>query len=1158
MKVVSFLFILRSPFKLIVYRAAVCLCQLIRVVYIVSHFFDVYFRLLLQIIENRFKKICNYTFFPYSGLKILFFQTLFLFLTTYVSGQNPLFQLLSPKQTNISFANPISEDENLNVLAYEYLYNGGGVAVGDINNDGLEDVLLTANSKPNKLYLNLGGMKFKDITKEAGVAGRSGAWKTGAAIADVNGDGLADIYLCYSGKVAEDLRKNQLFINQGNLKFSEKAKEYGLDDPGYSTQAAFFDFDNDGDLDMFLLNHNVKKYDNMELAKFRQETDEFAGNKLFENQNGHFIDVSKKAGIFQNPLTFGLGLAISDVNKDGFQDIYVTNDYNEPDYLYINNRNKTFTDKTSQSFRHLSQFSMGIDIADLNNDALPDIITLDMLPEDNRRQKLLQLQENYEAFDLMMSQGLYRQYMRNMFQLNNGDGTFSEIARFAGISNTDWSWCPLIADFDNDGYKDVFISTGYLRDYTNKDFLRYWGDYKVKKIIDHEPILLMDLVKAMPTTPFKNYIFKNNHDLTFSNKQTEWGFDKTAMSNGAVYADLDNDGDLDLIINNINEQASVYQNMSREQSNSSYLAVQLKGADKNTEAVGAKVLLYNDHHVQYQEVNPNRGYLSCVSTVLNFGLNDSKKADSLKIIWPDSSFQLLSNLNANQKLIIKQSGKSEKIKAITAQEENKLFSKTNNIIQYKHQVFDENDFKRQPLMLFMYSQTEPVIAKADVNKDGLEDVFITGDKNQPARIFLQKAGGKFEALQNVEIGDEGTSAVSAAVFFDANGDGSPDLYIAKGGYSVFEPNTSSLQDELYLNDGKGSFSLSKDALPDMSADSKSCVKPYDFDGDSDIDLFVGGRVIPGAYPVAPKSYLLKNEGNGKFTPVEVPFANVGMVTDAEWADLNKDGRKDLVLCGEMMPVMVFENTPSGFADKTNSYFSKPESGFWSAISITDINNDDLQDIIVGNLGSNTQIHASEKEPVELYYADFDGNGSIDPFLNFYIKGASYPFVSRDELNEQIYPMRKKFTSYKDYADATIGQIFSAEELSKANKLTVSETRSVCFINRSGKFEKSVLPSQAQFSFVSKIIINDFTGDGKKDILLFGNHTDNRLKIGSIDANYGCLLAGDEKGNFSYVDQLKSGLCVMGDVKSAEEISIDKQKYLFIGICNDELQCYKER
>jgi hypothetical protein len=479
-------------------------------------------------------------------------------------AQTPLFQLLPASATGIHFSNDIKETEELNVLNYEYFYNGGGVAAGDINNDGLVDLLFTANSKPCKLYLNLGGFKFKDITKEAGLEGRPNSWKTGVTMADVNGDGLLDIYICYSGKNASQ-RGNQLFINQGNLHFKEEAAEYGLNDSGYCTQAAFFDYDGDGDLDMFLLRHSVKKIDNMELASHREELDPLSGDKLYENQGGHhFVDVSKKAGLRQSPLTYGLGIAIADINKDGRPDVYVTNDYNEPDYLYINNGNGTFTDAAASSFRHLAQFSMGVDIADINNDALPDVLNLDMLPEDNRRQKLLQLQENYESFQLMTGQGLQEQYMRNMLQLNNGNGTFSEIGQLAGISATDWSWSPLLADFDNDGYKDLFITNGYLRDYTNKDFLRYWGDYKIRKAMDREPVQLMDLVQAMPSSVLKKYIFRNNGDLTFTNMQSSWGIDQGSVSSGAVYADLDNDGDLDLVVNNINQDAFVYRNMSRE------------------------------------------------------------------------------------------------------------------------------------------------------------------------------------------------------------------------------------------------------------------------------------------------------------------------------------------------------------------------------------------------------------------------------------------------------------------------------------------------------------------------------------------------------------------------------------------------------------------
>ena len=1085
-----------------------------------------------------------------------------------VMAQSPLFQLLTPKQTNIKFVNHISETENLNVLAYEYFYNGAGVAVGDINNDGLEDIFLVSNMNENKLYLNQGNMQFKDITKEAckELAGRPGGWKTGVTMADVNGDGWLDIYVCYSGKVSDDMRRNQLFINQGNGTFKEEAAAYGLDDKSYSTQAAFFDYDNDGDLDMFLLNHSVKKIDNMELASHRDEVDELAGDKLYENQNGHFVDVSKKVGITQNPLTFGLGICIADVNKDGWQDVYVTNDYNEPDYLYINNGNGTFRNVADKSLRYMSQFSMGVDIADFNNDALPDIITLDMLPEDNRRQKSLQLQENYESFSLMVNQGLNAQYMRNMLQLNNGmmssaggkgeAPTFSEIGQLAGISSTDWSWCPLFADYDNDGYKDLFITNGYLRDYTNKDFLRYWGDYKIKKAMDREPVLLMDLVQVMPSTTLPNYIFRNNHNCTFSNQQKQWGMDKPVISSGAVYADLDNDGDLDLVINNINENAFVYMNTARETTKAGYLSLTLRYKKPNLFALGTKVWVYNHGMVQYQEVNPTRGYLSCVTTKLHFGVDSASVIDSVKIMWPDHLVQVLTKVKANNLLAVNYEQPQPEPDDNPVYAAKPVFTPAANLFTYKHTDFSENDFKRQLLMLFMYSKTGPVIAKGDVNKDGLEDLFVSGDKNRPGKIYIQNTKGSFYEEPGSVIGDENTSATAAAAFIDVNGDGYTDLYVAKGGYSLFEPGTPALQDELYLNDGKGQLKPATGLLPDVSACSKSCVRPCDIDGDGDIDLFVGGRVIPGKYPMAPTSYILINDGKGHFSISSTPFDHIGMVTDAQWVDLDKDGRKDLVLCGEFMPITVFMNTPSGFIDKTSTWFNNMPKGFWFNLTVADIDGDGNDDIIAGNLGLNSCIHVSDKEPGELYYADFDNNGSIDPFFNFYIQGVSYPFVSRDELNEQIYPMRKKFNSYAAYAQATMKDIFSKEELDKAGKLSVTETRTLLLLNRNGKFVPADLPMEAQFSVVTNVIADDFNGDGKKDLLLLGNRSDNRLKLGSINSSYGCLLSGNGKGSFNYISQPLSGLCIKGDVKSATEIKVNNTKYIVVGVCNEALQFYK--
>ncbi len=1100
--------------------------------------------------------------------KMAALHLLFLACLLNAQAQQKLFKLLEPGQTGVRFENVINESENLNVLAYEYFYNGGGVAVGDINNDGLPDIFFVGNMKPNKLYLNLGNMKFKDITKEAcpELEGRRKGWKTGVTMADVNGDGLLDIYVCYSGKVDDDTRRNQLFINQGVsssgkdkgiVTFKEEAGKYGLDDKSYSTQAVFFDYDNDGDLDMFLLNHNVKSISNLELAKYRDDVDSLAGDKLYRNEgNGHFTDVSRQAGLHQNPLTFGLGVVVADINKDGWQDLYVTNDYNEPDYLYINNGDGTFKDVTKECFRHLPQFSMGVDIADYNNDGLPDIVNLDMLPEDNERQKKLQLQENYESFQLMVHQGLQKQYMHNMLQLNNGDGTFSEIAQLAGISNTDWSWSPLFADFDNDGYKDLFITNGYLRDYTNKDFLKYWGDYKIKKIIDHQPVVLMDLIRAMPSTKLPNYIFRNNRDLTFTNEVKNWGLETPSISNGAVYADLDNDGDLDLVVNNINQPAFIYQNMSRENEQSNFVSVQLKGSGQNTFAVGSKVYVYAGELKQYQEVNPVRGYLSCMSAVLNFGLGNAAVVDSLRIIFPDQKTILLQNQKANRHLFIDEKDAEERYAAPQKVPAKKYFTKDTGLINYSRAEFDENDFKRQQLMLFMYSKTGPVMAAADVDQDGLQDIFISGDGNNPGKIYMQQKDGSFKAADHLNIGDENRSAVSAATFFDANGDGYPDLYVAKGGYSLLKPGTAELQDEIYLNDGKGHLLLTQGLLPNITASSKGCVRACDYDNDGDMDLFVGGRIIPGQYPARPVSFLLTNDGTGHFTVTKTVFDSMGMVSDAQWVDLNNDGRKDLIICGEFMPVSVFINYPSGFINETSAYFPAGNNGFWNAITITDVNKDGKPDIVAGNLGLNSQIRCSMEEPGKMYYADFDGNGNIDPVFTFYIQGVSYPYVSRDELNNQIFAMRKRFASYESYSKATIHDIFTPQELAKADSLVVNELHTCLFINQDGKFVKKDLPVQAQFTYISEIIADDFDKDGNVDLLLLGNHSDNRLKLGSIDAGYGICLKGDGRGNFRYIPQTQSGMSIKGDVKSALDIRVLQSKYILAGVSGSSLQVYK--
>ncbi len=1078
---------------------------------------------------------------------------LLLIFTLAANAQQTRFLALPATQTGLSFSNPIVETEALNVLSYEYFFNGGGTAVGDINNDGLPDLFFTANMGDNKLFLNLGKNKFKEITQQASplLKGRTGGWKTGVAMADVNGDGWLDIYVCYSGKGEDAMRRNQLFINNKNSTFTESAASFGLDDKSFSTQAAFFDYDNDGDLDLFLLNHSNKKVDNMELARYRKDVDELAGSKLYRNDNNRFTDISAQAGIRQNPLTYGLGIVVADINQDGWQDVYVTNDYNEPDYCYLNNKDGSFKDVAGDCFRHLAQFSMGADIADFNNDGLPDLINLDMLPEDNKRQKLLQLQENYESFELMTSQQLHKQFMRNMLQLNNGDGTFSEIAQFAGISNTDWSWCPLFADFDNDGYKDLFITNGYLRDYTNKDFLRYWGDYKVRKAIDREPAKLMDLVQAMPSTNLFNYMFRNTGQLSFTNQKESWGITSPGISSSAIYADLDLDGDLDLVVNRINQEVLFYENTSEKNSPPNFLNLQLQYKDKNLFGTGTKIQVYAGGSVQYLEVNPARGYLSSLPYNQHIGLGNQKMADSVVIIWPDQSRQILSAVPSGYHKI---DYKGTAFAMAPAKKGTTIFKPVDKTwVAYQHQAVEVNDFKRQLLMTFMYSQTGPLIKQADLDNNKQADLILAGNPNEGPVIYLNQSNGRFEKREVKLPASDFNRFISAIEVADVNGDGHTDLYLAMGGYAYQEPGDSSLQDILYLNDGKGNYTIAPTALPVLNKSAKSCVTAHDIDGDGDLDFFVGGRIIPGAYPLNPESYLLLNDGKGQFSKASIPFAEIGMVTAAAWADLDKNGKKELVLTGEFMGVHAFEFVNGNWTDKTKQFFPENLNGLWFSLIVSDLDKDGFEDLILGNIGSNTQLKFTGSQPLDLYYADFDQNGSVDPFLNFYIQGVSYPFVSRDELNDQMYSMRRKFSSYKDYSTATMKDIFSSDDLAKAAKKTATENQTIVLMNKKGRCEKQVLPAPAQFSIITSILAEDFNKDGHTDLLLLGNKSDNRLKIGSIEANYGCLLAGDGKGGFRYIKQDLSGLKLKGDCKSAIVFKQEGQSSIVIGLTGQTLQ-----
>ena len=1076
--------------------------------------------------------------------------------------QETLFRLLTSERTNIGFVNQVEDNFKMNILAFQNFYNGGGVAIGDLNNDGLDDIYFSANMGSNRLYLNKGHLRFQDVTEKASLAGRADSWSTGVSMADVNGDGRLDIYVCYSGKLSGEKRRNQLFINKGNNEqgvpyFIENAGQVGLADSAYSNQAYFLDYDKDGDLDVFLLNHNrrvIYNIDYITQSDLLKKKDPMAGSKLYKNEDGMFRDVTSEAGLFTSGFSYGLGVAISDVNKDGWPDLYVSNDYGAPDFLYINNGNGTFTDKIKSSLGHFSLYSMGNSIADVNNDAFPDIFTLDMLPEDNRRQKLLMNMDNYEAFDQYVEAGFSFQYMRNMLQVNNGNGTFSEIGQLAGVSNTDWSWAPLFGDYDNDGWKDLFISNGYLKDFTNMDVVKFNEQYFKNIKGEIKPEDIANMVKQMPSSNVKNYIYKNNGNLTFSNMGSAWGMSLPSNSNGAAYADLDNDGDLDMVVNNINTPAFIFENQATTLLKHNYLKLKLEGSGKNLFGLNSNVTIYSGNKQQFQELSPFSGFLSSVSPVLHFGLGEEEHVDSLRVVWLSGKEQVLKDIRANQTLVLKE----EEANAIhqPAKPEPTLFSQTSPPFSFQHQENKINDFKRQPLLINPLSFSGPCMAKGDVNGDGLEDIFIGGAKDQAAELLIQQKNGQFLPQRLPIFQEDRKSEDTDALFFDANADGFPDLYVSSGGYHYFAPGEELLQDRLYLNNGKGGFTKSKTALPNVRS-SSSCVRVADVNLDGYPDLFLGGRVVPGRYPEAPKSYLLLNDGNGHFIDQTQQLApalqRMGMISDAAWVDINDDSKPDLVLVGEWMPLTILIQKDGVLKEETENYFDRSYSGLWNKLLVEDLDGDGREDLLVGNMGLNTQIKASLGEPAEMYFKDFDANGSVDPILCFYIQGRGYPYVTRDELLDQMSMMRTRFPNYESYANATLEDIFTPEELKEVQHLEANHLKTTLFIqDKDGSFKEVPLPLEVQFSPVFTITPLDYDQDGVKDLLLCGNINQARLRLGKTDANYGILLKGQGKGKFSYVSQKESGFCLKGDVRSVLELG----NFLLFGINQQQIQAYK--
>ena len=1066
------------------------------------------------------------------------------------SENNTRFTLLNAAATGVAFTNTVTETEQINVLKYGYFYNGGGVAAGDFNNDGLVDLYFTGNMTADRLYFNKGAMQFEDVTEAAGIS--HGGWKTGVSLVDIDDDGWLDIYVCRSAADDPQLRRNLLYVNQKNGTFSEQAAKYGLDDDSYSTQAAFFDYDHDGDLDCFLLNHSVQQYAGFSniIASFREQADARYGSKLLRNDGGKFMDMTAKSGMVSNVLSFGLGLNVSDLNNDGWLDLYVTNDYNENDYLYLNQQNGTFREVVRDAMGHTSFYSMGTDAADVNNDGWTDIVTLDMLPEPNDRIKLTAGDDNYDKYQMLVRSGFHDQSMRNMLQLNLGTDAkskyatesrgsrspvFSEIGQVAGISNTDWSWAALFADFDNDGLKDLFVTNGYARDYTNMEFLKFSTDKQIAIQNGATMPTEMEIIESMPSISEPNYIFKNKDGLTFEKKTQEWGFAQRSQSNGAAYADLDNDGDLDLVTNNINERAFIYQNNLRNSEatpeDALFTQIILK-APQDALKIGAKVAVWVAGKASFQEFQPVRGFQSAMYGPLHFGLGRANKIDSVTVSWTDGKKSVLPSPKPNKLLTVDYQSADSKTSQIRL---TTLPYFTSENVPYAHDQIQLNDFKMQPLLPEMRSYTGPCVAQGDVNGDGRVDVYAGGGRGQGAVLFLQTASGFTKNPQPAFDADLDFED-AAAIFFDADGDGDQDLLVVSSGYAL-AANHPLLQPRLYFNQN-GKF-LKSPGVPALLVNA-GAVAAADVDGDGDQDVFIGSNCTPGRYPEAQPSVLWLNDGKGNFSAS--PFTFAGLVTGVTFSDLNGDRQPDLLLVGEWMKPTVFINNKGKFAE--NQDFTKNlNTTLAHALQRADLDGDGDDDFIIGNAGSNAQYNITADEGLKMYYGDFGENGQVVPLLAQTRNGREYPYASRDEILNQIPRLKKKFLNYLDYSTATMGDVFDSNELSQAKQLSARELRSGILWNDGGTLTFESLPVEAQFAPIHAVAIGDVNGDGKLDLVLVGNVTHTRVRLGKCDANKGQVFLNRGSKKFEYLPQEQSGLWVEGDVRAAAMV----ENSLWLGV-----------
>ncbi len=1049
--------------------------------------------------------------------------------------KSPLFQKIHQDHSHIDFVNEIVENERINILNYLYYYNGSGVAVGDVNSDGLADLYFGSTVGKNKLYLNKGDLEFEDISLSAGVEGGFGI-TTGVSFIDINNDGHLDLYICKSGMHTEEYRTNQLFINNGDLTFTEQASLYGLDDHSFSSQAYFFDMDSDSDLDMYLVNHPIDWPNINKIMTGDQIMDGFDyqfSDKLYENHDGIFKDVTQQAGILNR--SWGLSAAIGDFNDDELPDIYVANDFIKPDNLYINNGDGTFTDQILDYFRHISFYSMGSDFADVDNDGRNDLFVADMAMKNHQKSKRNMASMSTENFNTIASRGYHYPYSINTLQYNTGHGDFVDISQAAGVDKTDWSWAPLLADFDNDGYKDIFITNGIYRDIIDNDFLAVKADYD----LNQEKNYYKDLVPLIPTSKVHNHVFKNNADYTFEDLSKEWGLEGKTNSNGAAYADLDNDGDLDLIINNLNETSQLYENKSNVRSANTFVRVKLKGPKSNGLAIGAQLMVYYEGKTQRRDMYTHRGFMSSVDPVIHFGLGSDTRLDSLIVIWPDKKKTLLLKPDVNEELKIDYEDASQESSKSIRYVQHLVEDITDDIaLAHFHIDPTYNDFDKELLLPHKLSQSGPHVSVADVNQDGLEDFYIGGAKGQSASLYLQQINGSFTNQSNDVWSLDKKYEDIGSHFFDFDGDGDLDLYVISG--SIESVGIHDYQDRLYENDGDGNYKKNTNALPSMQT-SGAVVESLDFDGDGDLDLAIANRVIPGSYPLSPKSFLLENR-NGIFEDVTTLSApeldTLGMVTALKPSDIDRDGDLDLVIVGEWMGINILENKNGTFVKSNQDRGIENTEGWWQSVEIYDIDGDGDEDIIAGNIGANNKYKPSIEQPLWIYYADFDKNGSGDIVLSKETETELLPVRGRECSSQQMPFISDKFPDYTSYASASLVDIYGSGLIESAFKRKAVEFRSHIFINNGdGKYQKRTLPGYAQMSPINGILVKDINGDRVADMIIAGNMLTPETETVRYDAGHGLVMFGDETGGFKGVHPAKSGLHLTGDVKDLEWIQL---------------------